>query len=153
MGRDKSQAFYFITVPSFLYSCCAFSSDWAALFPPKHKHHKQQTPQVNLKWQVKYKIWSLKPNCIYISTGRMEYSNGFTEMWSLKQWSWNTALLPLPRVGRYQTTNVRGDRSGSRDEKQCLSQESVLKPSLNRVKKPELSLCQHGQLQNAAARR
>lgn len=48
---------------------------------------------------------------------------------------------------------VRGDHSGSRDEKQCLSQESVLKPSLNRVKKPELSLCQHGQLQNAAAHR
>lgn len=47
--------------------------------------------------------------------------------------SWKTALLSLPRAGKYQTTNVRGDCSVSRDEKQCLFEQSVLKPSLNRV--------------------
>lgn len=65
--------------------------------------------------------------------------------------SWKTALFSLPRAGKYQTTTIRGDCSDSRDEKQCFFEQSVLKPSLNKVENPELSICQHGHLWNAVA--
>lgn len=96
MGRDKSQDFYFIIVPSFLYSCCAFVTELLYFLPYNNTNNKptgkpEVTAQVkNLKFKTK----------LYLHiTVRMEYSNGFTEIWSLEHCKFfnSTAFLAKSR--------------------------------------------------------
>lgn len=78
MGRDISQALFLTVTLSSLVLC--FSSNRAGFFSPFNKK------KPNRQWQLKFKIRSLKPDCIYIITAGMEDSSGFTETWSLGWW-------------------------------------------------------------------